>query len=168
MPTTSVVGALTLTNVGPLTTTFTAPSSCETTDFLYGWKVFAVDNPERGGYMAVVGAGGCGTGGDQYEEHGDCYPHGDKLDELAGETYAFPYYSPANACPSGYQTVGVAAMNDGSASLSGIFTPNFDGYWESPAPTTTASDRAPEFNWLANRLTSALGPQETIVACCPR
>ena len=162
MPLTDAVGALTLVNVGPLTTTFTAPSSCATTNNYFGGKFIALDEPSEYQNVMLAWEGHCDA---SYETHGDCYPHGDELDEVASVMSHVPYYSPANVCPSGYQTVGIAAMSSGSASISGIFTYDGDSFYQSPEPTAS---QTPGQNWFANRLTSALGPRETVIACCPR
>lgn len=164
MPATTSLEAMGFLNAGPLTTTFTAPSSCETTDIFWGQEFLAINHTDLG-YRHLANVGGCGLS--EWATHGSCYPHGDKLDEIATSApWSTPYYYPASICPSGYQTVGIAAMSSGSASVSGIFTPNLDEV--DMARYGTAPHTEPPSNWVPNRLTSALGPEETIIACCPR
>lgn len=165
MPTTDVVGALTLVNAGPLTTTFTAPSSCSTSDYFWGAKGVAFDETNELAYFPLAWAGNCDF---SFASQRDCLPNGDKLDKVASVSTHVPYYSPANVCPSGYQTVGIAAMSSGSASISGIFSYDPADLYVSPPSTSISFPTTPGSNWFANRLTSALGPQETAVACCPR
>jgi hypothetical protein len=79
------------------------------------------------------------------------------------------YYSPAFHCPIGWSTAGVAAMSNGSPSISGIFS----GLSIAMETRTYTMDDGtietlPPWNWRANRITSALGPDETVLVCRPR
>jgi len=181
MPTTSVAGPLILTNLGPVTTTFTAPGSCATQ-----WK-----NSQHGfgseGFPDFIAAGSC----DEPLMKSECFPHGDKLLEMQSslqtalnyEEYFTqpyqPYYSPAWNCPAGWTTAGVAGMADGTASVNGVFSPS--GAAENVTSTVEAGIGGPEgystitvtetktpVNFIPNMITSALGTDETAVLCCPR
>ncbi|EEY17884.1 predicted protein [Verticillium alfalfae VaMs.102] len=156
----SVVNLLTLINVGPLTTTFTAPESCATSDF--GLKGAAPSGLPAWPW-AVVGECRNETG----PRDNECLPLGEKRDELwtsLSSAAAEPtptaearlpifYNSPGYHCPSGWETAGVAAALNGSASVTGAFAPAFHG--------VSVSRRAPcrRANFFANQITSALEPR---------
>ncbi|KAG7130136.1 hypothetical protein HYQ45_010935 [Verticillium longisporum] len=162
----SAVNLLTLINVGPLTTTFTAPESCATSDFgLRG----AAPSGLPAWPWAVVGECRNETGPSDNE----CLPLGEKRDELwtwlsdaAGPTPTAEarlpifYNSPGYHCPSGWETAGVAAALNGSASVTGAFAPAFTEFGE-------PEGAMPPGNFLANQITSALEPRETAIICCP-
>lgn len=171
MPTTSIAGSMTLTNLGPLTTTFTAPSSCST-DFPISGINVAYNGPQ------VMLAYPVGTCEERAWDEGDaaCLPHGGKLGEIertAPTEHTVAYYSPGLYCPENYQTVGVAVNNGSSyAEVSGMFAPPFTvvsyDYSATTHGHTTYTTDFPKMNFEGNQFTSALGPGETLVACCPR
>lgn len=153
MPTVSTLSELTFSNLGPLTTTFTAPSSCSTiagftavaykravTDFLYDTS-------------CVV----------NYDDW-DCYPEGSAPSPTVtivnpAEAFQYSYFSPGIYCPSGWKTVGVASRDgDQAVTSAGAFAN------DTVIPTYIAG----VFPNPANVLMQALDPSETAVLCCPR
>ncbi|KAK3387382.1 hypothetical protein B0H63DRAFT_509193 [Podospora didyma] len=154
MPTATSVSQWTLTNWGPLTTTFAANAACATT----GISMLAPRSALGNGFsvdcaVATVGA--------------SCYPSGSQLDAAASTAFdkvgyfVMGYFSPGLVCPSGWKTVGVAARgSDGSVSASGIFI----------APTSgpgAVVENGPFFNPAVNVFTAAIDAGETAAACCP-
>lgn len=125
-----------------------------------------------------VGLGGiCGTTPATY---GDCLPSGKKIDSIFSTTSdltAFVptstavYFSPGLACPSGYDTVGLATKSaGGNISSSG---PGFT--YPYPLPTATARDLMDEEDLIlilqntpSNALLNAMAEGETAIICCPR
>jgi hypothetical protein len=152
MPTATEFWGYSAQNLGPLTTTYTAPSSCATaTDRV----VYAnASDPVR-----WFGAPTCGP-----MTFGDCLPSGSFWDSVRQQTTEFvqgqyAYYSPGIACPSGWRTVGTLAHdgnNDGKASASGaLATPKW-GDIKGLQPLH------PTQFWLG-----ILEPSETLAFCCP-
>jgi hypothetical protein len=96
----------------------------------------------------------------------ECELGGEKIDELYS-AQASPtadiigYHSPARQCPESWETVGVIAMNNGTPSATGIFSPTVFTYF------STETSIFPAENFVANMFTSVLAPTETAVACCP-
>ena len=178
MPTTSVAGSFLLSNLGEVTSTFTAPSSCAT-HWRNNYHAVGLDGMRN---FAFIGS--CDIPFDHIEE--DCFPQGEKLRKLdveqrqSRQTNPFyglattqVYFSPAYACPSGWETAGVAAMSNGTASINGIFMPTAtvvtkSGSVSGPTVNTDSASYFPSRDWPANMLTSALGPLETAILCCPR
>ncbi|KAH8172174.1 hypothetical protein LIA77_08942 [Sarocladium implicatum] len=169
MPTASTAGLLSLNNLGSLTTTFTAPSSCATasgfmrTGFadtrLSPGLIYPVDN--------------CDWRPDFPE---DCLPHGDDISSQWASlninelSTLLNYYSPGLQCPDTWSTVGVYAPADHSndttvtkdAADLGIFSPTA---FASGRPGESTS--VPVADYTANMFTSALASTETAIACCP-
>ena len=141
MPKESTLAWATFYNLGPLRTTFTAPPVCSTST-----NHIAVLT-ESTAFALPISCPGL--------DDPNCYPSGTNL--LSAEStgllenpyYWWAYYSPGLVCPSGWATFGIAApiLTDTAISLSGVFT-------------SISSYSDPFF--------SALKPQETVVACCPR
>lgn len=154
-------GIITWENAGPLTATWSAPESCATSrGLIHRGPAFPGFNTS----LAYV-IGKCDENGAAAE----CVPNGDKVDEIyedrdreVGPMVSY-YHSPASVCPQGWTSVGHAAVNNGTATSTGIFAPTvfYDG-----SPTSTIE--FPYANWIANMFTSVLEPTETAVACCPR
>lgn len=155
MPTATTVSGATIFNLGPLTSTFTAPASCATEHGT--WLVPASGptsfwNPVECKFFPV----------------NDCYPSSAAMkshvptgvEPTPGMAY-LPYYSPGLVCPSGWETVGVAEkLSPSSTSMSGMFSQEISlptsgvvGFVNNPNP---------------NVLMAALDPGETAVVCCPR
>ena len=151
MPSTEFFGYSAL-NLGPLTTTFTAPSSCATQS---NHQVYAnATSP----YLPFIAASSCSMKG-----YGDCYPNGEKWDIEAWQTTKFvqgvhPYFSPGIACPKGWETVGLLrhGSSSGQFGISGVLTVSTTGYDDQPFPLQ------PTDFWK-----NALDRDETMAVCCP-
>lgn len=154
MPSVSSLSQDVFNNLGPLTTTYTAPASCATLTNNY-----VLSSADIWGYQYRPD---CNTATSTL---GDCLPSGSALDAQYASASNRPsnhwtinYFSPAVDCPSAWTTVGVAAR-DGGGSLSseGVFTTGEprvrDGQYVSADP--------------ANVLMTALARDETVVMCCP-
>ncbi|CAM1503478.1 Fc.00g010690.m01.CDS01 [Cosmosporella sp. VM-42] len=159
MPSTEFFG-YTVTNVGPLTTTFTAEASCATAT-QYQAVAYADNFVTRQAGRLVC----------PYPTLGNCYPSGEVFDDIGskaskslGQGY-FPYFSPASLCPSGWTTAGVLASagesNSASMSAAGIFTEDLWPYDNEGAQFAAAA--LPAATIFAN----ILDPSETLVWCCP-
>ena len=157
MPSTEFFGGL-VTNLGPLTTTFTAAPSCATKDVVVeasrvpglAWRS-ECDFPSP--------ASDCMPSASRYWDIYQSYTSG----ELGGPGFA-AYYSPASVCPSGWTTVGAAGLSSGSAS------PSVSGVFTSPLrPFVTLADdgEGVGFGYHAWYLES-LEDGETVIWCCPR
>lgn len=159
MPTSTFL-SYNLVNVGPLTTTFTAASSCMTND-----PIMAL--AERVYPYHHIAAESCPA----YSVQGDCVPSGSVLDAISTNTrrtlysqgLAMPYFSPGLHCPDGYTTAGVAEKRaGGETSVTGLFSVTaFEVYDVHPSPTPFM---LPPVNVVA----SALDEGETAVICCKR
>ncbi|KAF5556351.1 hypothetical protein FMEXI_1194 [Fusarium mexicanum] len=160
MPTATTITSATITNFGPLTTTYTAPTSCATeTDHLY--FAYNSDNPE---YLWAYPT--C-----TMQVYGKCIPSGDQYDHLITATYAktfdygfYHYYSPGLYCPSNWTTAGQYVKGTGStAQISGELTKTESTMvperWEPGRPFPTDP---------ANVWKQVLEPSETLAVCCPR
>jgi hypothetical protein len=156
MPTATSLSGWSLTNNGPLTTTFNAPASCSTawpetmlaaaTDPSYiewpvqcDWLPPADCNPSGSAIRSIVSSA-------------------DGSNPTAGNIIV--YHSPGLICPSGWATVGAAAKpNPTSTSISGVFN---------------VSDAIPTDSQFAffepelDVVLAALDPGETALLCCPR
>jgi hypothetical protein len=154
MPTATSLSARRLLNLGPLTTTFTAPASCST-----GYRTLIAPATDPALFEWDV----C-----PWLLPADCYPYGsvvqslvasaDGPDPAAGLFVA--YNSPGLVCPAGWATVGAAAKpNPTSISISGAFN-------QSDA-IPTDSDIA-FFEPQLDVFLAALDPGETAILCCPR
>ncbi|KXH33289.1 hypothetical protein CSIM01_03203 [Colletotrichum simmondsii] len=150
-----------ITNVGPLTTTFTAPSSCATSSpslWLAAESAFT-DRVQPFFRQKCEGS-----------VYGDCFPSGTVFDQLRSEASStvgagtIAYFSPASVCPDQYTTAGVAAKNaEGTISSSGVFVPPIVSV---PFGSGYMSDRL-GYNPIVNVLMEALDSNETAVICCP-
>ncbi|RGP71364.1 hypothetical protein FLONG3_7148 [Fusarium longipes] len=151
MPTATEFFGYSAHNLGPLTTTYTAPSSCATgTEH----RVFVnASDPVR-----FFAAPTCGR-----QTFGDCLPSGSSWDSIKQQTTEFVqgvnfYFSPGIACPSGWRTVGTLAHDDDDkvSAFGALATPKWDdleGAVNLLHPT--------EF-WYG-----LLEPSETLALCCP-
>ncbi|KAF4636553.1 hypothetical protein G7Y89_g1531 [Cudoniella acicularis] len=142
-----------LTNNGPLTTTFTAPASCSTA---YETMLGVATDPSLIQWGAQC----------EWQPPADCNPSGSVIQSIdssaeGGNPTAgmiIVYHSPGLVCPYGWATVGAAAKpNPTSTSISGAFNQSDAilgsslGFFE------------PELDVFL----AALDPGETAVACCP-
>lgn len=125
------------TNLGPLTTTYTAPLSCETVNTN---RVIFVDKSMD---LWVEGKPECYG----YWTAGDCIPSGTDIDnwvEVARTATtkknagAYWYHSPGIACPQGWTTVGMIAKDNETMSVSGFMTGRYKGYEDAAGWPTTA------------------------------
>ncbi|KAF4842401.1 hypothetical protein CGCSCA4_v008648 [Colletotrichum siamense] len=170
MPT-SMISQVALVNIGPLTTTWTAPSACAT-----------ITHPPylAQSYAAAAGipfwAEDCASLTD--DPFNECVPSATKMNEEWASRKDNPmiddvvyYHSPGNICPSNWTTVGVAARGNGTSySLSGIYADPTFTLIQSDSTTThivTQSGARPGIQPAANMFMSAIEPLETAVACCP-
>ncbi|KAI9170585.1 hypothetical protein HJFPF1_00053 [Paramyrothecium foliicola] len=150
MPSSTALYNIDFVNLGPLTTTYTAPAACATSNNIA---------------MARLGSPGFPRLFEKCDlpTYGDCVPNGRELDEDEAERYethgqgrAIYYHQPASICPDAWTTAGVAAKgSDGKVSSSGIYVP--------PSDLT----ELPGSNPTPNIFMEALNPGETAVVCCP-
>lgn len=157
MPATSTLSGWAFSNWGPLTTTFTAPTSC----------------PIVTGNVAI----GESSLLPNFFYNVDCAPTYDWSCAPTGTITSLPkaytalelnpeagyeghYFSPGLYCPSGWATVGIASR-DGQKPVnsSGVVSPTM------PVPTSVS---APLPNLAENAFMQLLEPSETAVWCCPR
>lgn len=151
MPTSTEFFGVTAYNLGPLTTTFSAPSACATgTDH---HVIVNASEPEM-----VWGYPTCG-----FQDRGSCMPSGKSYDSLRSVTIPlnrawYHYYSPGIACPSGWTTAGTMIKEgESSLSVSGVFSSRIQ------ASTTGAVQLEPADFWA-----EIMNVSETIAYCCPR
>ncbi|KAF5571099.1 hypothetical protein FPANT_13618 [Fusarium pseudoanthophilum] len=155
MPTATEYFGITVSNIGPLTTTYTPPPECTraTTDHL----VYALES------SLVVGFGSPDC---QIDPYGKCLPSGAAMDSIikeysnpksAGQGFQ-PFHSPGIHCPEGWTTAGLLAHGDktGSAYRSGVFT-----------STTSVNLSLPEQMGSDEWWLKVLEPSETLAWCCP-
>jgi hypothetical protein len=153
MPTVTSLSGYSLTNLGPLTTTFTAPASCST--------AYDID-------VASIGLNLGWVADCSYMVPDDCYPYGSAIDPInsaiqKGNPAAdnvIGYQSPGLICPSGWTTAGVATKLNPTSTITSGTGFNTSG-WIDP--------KFPEFfPQYLDVLLDALDPNETAIACCPR
>lgn len=147
MPSISTVSGYTYSNYGPVTTTFTAPSTCTS----HSDQIQLGPSTTRP--LLLYGLQ-CETIGGT-----DCIPSPtSKLptsqDNNPSIYFQAAYYSPGLNCPVDWNTVGVATRGDGSSiSTSGILVPT-------TTPTALHRDR--------ELFLEILDHGETAILCCPR
>lgn len=157
MPSTTITDGLTFSNWGPLTTTFTAPTSCATATGNY----MIVPNSQDPVFLYSVQ---CSTDG-----FFGCTPTGtasvqQTFDNNPSVANHVPYYSPGLYCPSGWATVGAAARDaDNSLSSSGVL--RFGTMTDS---AVSMPQMFAQFENPTSLLVDLLSPSETLVMCCPR
>ncbi|KAF4434712.1 hypothetical protein FACUT_7771 [Fusarium acutatum] len=150
MPTSTEFFGVTAHNLGPLTTTFSAPSACAT-----GTDHHVIVNGSAP--YEVWGQPTCGL-----QDRGSCFPSGKSYDSLRSVTTPlnrvwYHYYSPGIACPSGW-TIAGNIVKDGESSLS------VSGVFSRPVRTATfeAQPLEPSDFWG-----QIMNVSETIALCCP-
>ncbi|KAK1457851.1 hypothetical protein CMEL01_15834 [Colletotrichum melonis] len=150
-----------ITNVGPLTTIFTAPSSCATSSPGLWLAAESVLTDRVQPFFRQKCEGSA---------YGECFPSGTVFDQIHSAATAtvdagtIAYFSPASVCPDQYTTAGVAAKNaEGTISSSGVFVPPIVSV---PFGSGYMSDRL-AYNPIVNVLMEALESNETAVICCP-
>lgn len=107
--------------------------------------------------------------GQAYPTIGSCLPSGAKLDkeyssidtDVLQTGYTLGYYSPGLACPSGWDTVGVATKSDG-----GSITSSGAGF-AAPTPFDEV-DQSYVQNVGPNVLLAGMDDGDAAVLCCPR
>ncbi|CAH0043531.1 unnamed protein product [Clonostachys solani] len=117
MPSTEYFGS-TAVNLGPLTTTFTAPSPCATES---GFRFFQYVDASNSSLKRAMGASSCGI-----RTVGSCMPSGDGIDRIRNTmTKQWWYYSPGVACPLGWTTAGTLKGGP-EPTGSGVFSGNLN------------------------------------------
>ncbi|KAJ6013377.1 hypothetical protein N7540_007968 [Penicillium herquei] len=154
MPSVSVLSQMTFSNLGPLTTTFTAPSSCST---LGVTGVALLESPP-----AFFWDIDCSIDPANPVPSWSCFPEGSAPSPTATVvnpqgSFEMSYFSPGLYCPSGWKTVGAAVRDGDSISSNGAFT------YYTTVPTTIPI----AFPDQANLLMEALADGETAALCCP-
>lgn len=161
-------GWWTFTNEGALTTTYTPAPSCTSTDRLFLGYVnhgrvvsgYGVQCTSHVNYFACAP-----TPTTTITELPDPPTHDGWAGSWAG---IGGYYSPGLYCPSGWETIGIAAR-DASSSLSSsgiLSTP--------PAIAISSSDpysfyyATATWDYAATIMKRELAPQQTMAVCCPR
>ncbi|KAM0243081.1 hypothetical protein ACHAP5_006962 [Fusarium lateritium] len=152
-------------NLGPLTTTFTAPSSCATvnTDHVKFFNTSAA-------LMYHTGRANC----DHWTE-GDCSPSGSVIDSIVADirrgtttpANSLFYYSPGIACPSGWDTVGLMAKSNGTLSVSGFLTETLKDYELYSTYYPTSPPNQPRHIQYTEVWGGILKSSETIAFCGP-
>lgn len=154
MPTATSLSGYSLSNIGPLTTTFSAPASCSTN--YIGLGVASI--PTEIVWMITC----------PFVPPADCNPTGSVIQSIftigeGGNPTAgniLVYHSPGLVCPAGWETVGAAAKpNPTSTSISGAFN---------LSTAFPAGGGGSFFVPAADVLIEVLEPGETAVLCCPR
>jgi hypothetical protein len=155
MQTATSLSGFSLTNNGPLTTTFTAPASCSTT---YETMLGAATDPTDIQWRAQC----------LWLPPVDCNPAGSVIQSIDSSAEGsnptagmiLVYHSLRFVCPSGWATVGAAAkLNPTSTSISGAFT-QYDAI--------VTGSQFPFFEPDLDVFPAALNPGETAVVCCTR
>ncbi|KAJ4011771.1 hypothetical protein NW752_004172 [Fusarium irregulare] len=154
MPTATEFFGITAHNLGPLTTTFTAPSSCATSINDNHVLFVNVTSP-----YYQEGRPRCGSA-----TYADCFPSGDELDAFISQTpptlfrTTSLYFSPGLACPAGWKTVGALAhAESGKMSASGALA-------QEPPDADLEYPRAA---WVTDVWRNMLHESETLAYCCP-
>lgn len=155
MPTATSISGYSLTNNGPLTTTFTAPLSCSTPfDILLGYAT----EPTHFQWQAQC----------DFMPPADCNPSGSAIRSIVSSAggsnptadMILVYHSPGLVCPSGWSTVGAAAkLNPTSTSISGAFN---------QSDTIPTGSNLGSFEPELDVFLAALDYGETAIVCCPR
>ncbi|KAL3490279.1 hypothetical protein BJX62DRAFT_238258 [Aspergillus germanicus] len=163
-------------NYGPLTTTFTQPPKCTSTIDLIG----SVD-PTDGSIYAQYNAACTYDSPDPYYE--GCWPattptatltapaftgiteedfEGYLESQIQYETPYGAYFSPGLYCPSGWETIGMAARDASSAltSSGGLTEYSYDDDMKCPDFIYDCADRG-------SLMKHALQPGQTMALCCP-
>ncbi|KAJ5931101.1 hypothetical protein N7466_006594 [Penicillium verhagenii] len=142
MPSVSVNGGWTFSNIGPMTTTFTPAPTCTNNLFVGGTEVPNSQWPVN-----------CAA-----DSFSGCIPPGMTTTATATTRnlnlpWEKAYFSPGIYCPSGWATMGTAARETNTISSSGVLTTHRYNYgdWDNPA----------------KMLASILDTSETLAICCP-
>lgn len=144
------------TNLGPLTSTWTAPESCATNTVN---QYFGVERDLQG-IDYVYGRASCGPA-----RLGECVPSGSAIDEFKDSINSdaplgvFWYHSPGIACPKDWTTAAMIAKGDGNTAedVSGFLTIGSDA--DRP---TGLGDMG-----FTDLFLGFLEPSQTMAFCCP-
>jgi hypothetical protein len=150
MPTSTAISGIGLSNLGPLTTTFTPPPSCVQSS---GRTMFAKPtDPLPVGYVDCIW------------NMENCFPSPSQLPTETAPPYTeeVAYFSPGIACPSGWTTAGTAALPLGGGPY---FSPEVSGGFELPEYYGLFFHDHPEDHFI---LANAITYGETAVQCCPK
>jgi hypothetical protein len=138
----------TLTNWGPVFTTYIPPSSCTTTTAVLAQTQY----PDLGSWGTQC-------------YNNDCWPYpgtDEQKSAILKNRLLEPYFSPGVACPTGWKSIGaLARASDGPIASRGVFTVmvgDSDDY----------NDEVPYSPSLYDALGAILDEGETMIACCPR
>jgi hypothetical protein len=155
MPTATSLSGWSLFNIGPATTTFTAPASCATA---YRTMIAPATDPGHPEWNVHC----------PWVPPADCNPSGSIVQSIISSAEGtnptaglfIVYQSPGIVCPSGQATVGVAEKySPTSTSISGAFNLSNDN---------PSGDIDVFFEPQVDAFLAALDPGETAVLCCPR
>jgi len=167
MPTATSLAGFRLSNLGPLTTTFTPQPTCFP-DASFGptarVQVAYADAPDVPLWMHSCDNEAWSIAG--------CVPRGSALDDYAashqhdsGAAFLVAYHSPGLVCPSGWQTASVAERTPGAAS--GRRVEEVHEGFDALSGTDFGNGEIATVNPGLKVLESALDEGETAVACCP-
>lgn len=160
MPTATSIEGEPVFNLGPLTSTWSAPSSCYTNGFNTALAYNIL--PEEGILLNSI----LGCAFNVWDEMDDCFPDGGdfmstitSLSNKPEPTYGGHYFhSPGRECPEGWYTAGAATMNSESdVEKTGIM---FETY-------ATKSIGDVYFKPYGQRFADGLDAGETGIWCCP-
>lgn len=172
MPTATTVSDFTLLNLGPLTTTFTAPSSCATaTASRFGLGYAEVP------FYGSMRSEQCGM--DRYMYTGSdtaCYPsasahNANYMSAYAARPFRYPiqYHSPGNACPAGWTTAATMTVDtDNKKTVSFEYDEAIHSFFMRQQAYYYHANFIIGIMPAVSIFVDALGPGETGVACCPR
>lgn len=159
-----------VTNFGPLTTTFTAPSSCATQAHPnLQWYYHPRNN--------TAGAAGISGGQCFGVRYDDCLPSGTAFDDAFNTIYPdgyMQYFSPGLHCPSGWTTAGTVpgsgakptgGLHAVPSGASGIFT---EDPWPFAAKSNASGFGRVAFLPQVKAFPGILEENETLAWCCPR
>ncbi|KAG8352874.1 hypothetical protein FVEN_g9127 [Fusarium venenatum] len=161
MPTATEFFGISANNLGPLTTTYTAPSSCTGTSNTDHILFANATSP----YLDYMLSSSC-----KAKPFGDCYPSGKERDAVAAQTTSvgqgvYHYFSPGSACPDGWETA--ATLKHGSKSgeidVSGALTNSATEVTERIKSYSQPLPLHPTDFWR-----NILDKSETLALCCPR
>ncbi|GKU22064.1 unnamed protein product [Fusarium langsethiae] len=161
MPTATEFFGIAANNLGPLTTTFTAPPSCTATTNTDHILIANATSP----YLDYLMSSSCIA-----KPFGDCYPSGKEYDSVVQQTTnwgqgVYHYFSPGFACPDGWETA--ATLKHGSKSgeidVSGALTVSATYMTERlVSHYSQALPLHPTDFWR-----NILDNSETLAYCCP-
>lgn len=159
MPSASSIDDAPVFNLGPLTSTWSAPASCITNGF--NTAIAMTVSPNDGPFIMDMTE----CRGTVWDDMDECFPDGGEYMSIVTEienkpepTYgAHFYHSPGLECPEGWYTAGAATMNDNVVEKTGTL---FDIH-------TTMSIEDIGYKPYNQHFADALDAGETAIWCCP-